>query len=98
MVGEMLAWASADELAGPSPSNSRSDAKAFWKDGFLLYTLMGNGGDFCGMIRPEKRSSLYPLYSEAAFISSSAITASQISPEEGSRRHQGIQGIQPVRG
>jgi cold shock CspA family protein len=48
--GEMLAWASADELLALHLELA-SNAKAFWKDGFLLYTLWAMG-DFCGMIPP----------------------------------------------
>ena len=36
--GEMLAWASADELLAHHLGLA-GDARAFWKDGFLLYTL-----------------------------------------------------------
>jgi hypothetical protein len=56
--GEMLAWASAAELLALHLELT-SDAKAFWKDGFLLYTLWATG-DFCGMLPPRKRSTLYP--------------------------------------
>jgi len=56
--GEILAWASADELLAHHLGLA-SDAKAFWKDGFLLYTLWAMG-DFCRMLPPGKRSSLYP--------------------------------------
>jgi len=58
--GEMLALASPDELLahylklGP-------DAKRFWKDGFLLYTLWAMG-DFCRMCPPGGGSPL-SLYS-----------------------------------
>jgi hypothetical protein len=40
--GEVLAWASADELLALHVELA-SDAKVFWKDGFLLYTLWGMG-------------------------------------------------------
>lgn len=62
--GEMLAWASAEELLA---QHLASDAKAFWKDGFLLYTLWTTG-DFCGMTPPGRRNSLYP-YTRTGFYS-----------------------------
>ena len=68
--GEILAWASADELLAQHLELG-SDAKAFWKDGFLLYTLWATG-DFCGMIPPGRRESFYP-YTRMVFISSSVI-------------------------
>jgi hypothetical protein len=81
--GEMLAWASADELLALHLGLT-SDTKAFWKDGFLLYTLWAMG-DFCGMISSGKRSSLYP-YTRSGFYQFLRDHGSQISPEEGSRR------------
>jgi hypothetical protein len=81
--GEMLAWASADELL-THHLELASDAKAFWKDGFLLYTLWATG-DFCGMIPPGRRSSLYP-YTRTGFYHFLRDHGSQISREEGSRR------------
>jgi hypothetical protein len=62
--GEMLAWASADELLAHHLELA-SNAKAFWKDGFLLYTLWAMG-DFCGIIPHGKRSTLYP-YTRTGF-------------------------------
>jgi len=81
--GEMLAWASPDELLahhlklGP-------DAKRFWKDGFLLYTLWAMG-DFCGMVPPGAGSPLYP-YTRAGFHQFLRDHGSTISPEEADRR------------
>jgi hypothetical protein len=79
--GEMLAWASAEELLA---QHLASDAKAFWKDGFLLYTLWTTG-DFCGMIPPGRRKSLYP-YTRTGFYQFLRDHGSRISPEEASRR------------
>jgi hypothetical protein len=81
--GEILAWASADELLAHHLGLA-SDAKAFWKDGFLLYTLWAMG-DFCRMLPPGKRSSLYP-YTRNGFYQFLRDHGSQISPQEGSRR------------
>jgi hypothetical protein len=81
--GEMLAWASADELLAHHLELA-SDAKAFWKDGFLLYGLWAMG-DFCGMIPSRRRSSLYP-YTRSGFYQFLRDHGSQISPDEGSRR------------
>jgi hypothetical protein len=81
--GEMLAWASADELLAHHLELA-SDAKAFWKDGFLLYALWAMG-DFCGMIPSRRRSSLYP-YTRSGFYQFLRDHGSQISPDEGSRR------------
>jgi hypothetical protein len=81
--GEMLAWASADELLAHHLELA-SDAKAFWKDGFLLYALWAMG-DFCGMIPSRRRSSLYP-YTRSGFYQFLHDHGSQIRPEEGSRR------------
>ena len=79
--GEMLASASADELLA---QHLASDAKAFWKDGFLLYALWATG-DFCGMIPSGTRESLYH-YTRTGFYQFLRDHGSQISPEEGSRR------------
>jgi hypothetical protein len=81
--GEMLTWASADELLAHHLELA-SDAKAFWKDGFLLYTLWAMG-DFCGMIPSGRRSSHYP-YTRTGFYQFLRDHGSQISPEEVSRR------------
>lgn len=81
--GEMLAWASADDLLAYHLELG-CDAKAFWKDGFLLHTLWATG-DFCGMIPPERRSSLYP-YTPTGFYQFLRDHGSQISPEEARRR------------
>src|SRR6201984_637788 len=81
--GEMLAWASADELLAHHLELA-SDAKAFWKDGFLLYTLWATG-DFCGMIAHGGCSTLYP-YTRAGFYQFLRDHGSQIGPEEASRR------------
>jgi hypothetical protein len=81
--GGMLAWASADELLARHLEIA-SDAKAFWKDGFLLYTLWAMG-DFCGMIPPGGCSTLYP-YTRAGFHQFLRDRGSQISPEEATRR------------
>jgi len=81
--GEMLAWASADELLAHHLELA-SDARTFWKDGFLLYTLWAMG-DFCGVIPPGRRSSLYP-YTRSGFYQFLRDHGSQINPKEGSRR------------
>ena len=81
--GEALAWASADELLALHVELA-SDAKVFWKDGFLLYTLWAMG-DFCGMVPPERRSSHYP-YTRTGFYQFLRDHGSQISQEEASRR------------
>ena len=81
--GEMLTWASADELLAHHLELA-SDAKAFWKDGFLLYALWAMG-DFCGMIPSRRRSSLYP-YTRSGFYQFLRDHGSQISPQEGTRR------------
>ena len=80
----MLAWASADELLALHLELTSSDAKSFWKDGFLLYTLWAMG-DFCGMVPPGRRSSHYP-YTRTGFYHCLRDHGSQISPEEASRR------------
>jgi len=46
--GEMLAWASAEELLAYHLELA-ADPKSFWKDGFLLYALWAMS-DFCGMV------------------------------------------------
>jgi hypothetical protein len=79
--GEMLAWASADELLA---QHLASDAKAFWKDGFLLYSLWATG-DFCGMVLHSSGSPVYP-YTRAGFYRFLRDHGAQISPEEASRR------------
>ena len=79
----MLAWASADELLAHHLELA-SNAKAFWKDGFLLYTLRAMG-DFCGIIPHGTRSTLYP-YTRTGFYQFLHDHGSQISPEVGSRR------------
>ncbi|SRR6266480_936742 len=79
----MLAWASADELLALHLELT-SDAKSFWKDGFLLYTLWAMG-DFCGMVPPKRRSSHYP-YTRTGFYQFLRDHGSRISPEEASRR------------
>jgi hypothetical protein len=81
--GETLARASAGELLAHHLEFA-SDAKAFWKDGFLLYTLW-EVGDFCGIIPQEKRTKLYP-YTRIGFYQFLRDHGSQISPEVGSRR------------
>lgn len=81
--GERLAWASAEELLAHHLELA-SDAKAFWKDGFLLYTLWATG-DFCGIIPHEERSTLY-LYTWPGFYQFLHDHGSQISPKVGSRR------------
>jgi hypothetical protein len=80
--GEMLAWASAEELL--AYHLELADAKAFWKDGFLLYALWAMG-DFCGMISPGRDSTLYP-YTRAGFHQFLRDHGSQISPEDATRR------------
>ena len=81
--GEMLAWANADELLAHHVALA-PDAKAFWKDGFILYTLWA-AGDFCGMIASGTRSSFYP-YTRTGFYQFLLDHGSQISPDEASRR------------
>jgi hypothetical protein len=81
--GEALAWASADELLALHVELA-SDAKVFWKDGFLLYRLWAMG-DFCGMVPPERLSSHYP-YTRTGFYQFLRDHGSQMSPEEASRR------------
>jgi hypothetical protein len=81
--GEMLAWASAEELLAYHLELG-CDAKAFWKDGFLLYALWAMG-DFCGMIPPGRGSSLYP-YNRTGFCQFLRDHGSQIRPEEATRR------------
>jgi hypothetical protein len=81
--GEILVWASTDELLAQHLELG-SDAKAFWKDGFLLYTLWATG-DFCGMIPPRRRESFYP-YTRTGFYQFLRDHGSEISPDEGSRR------------
>src|SRR5712672_315532 len=82
-AGEMLAWASTEELLARHLELA-SDTKAFWKDGFLLYTLWAMG-DFCGRIPHCRRRTLYP-YTRTGFYQFLHDHGSQISPEEGSRR------------
>src|SRR5712675_883730 len=78
-AGEMLAWASAEELLARHLELA-SETKAFWKDGFLLYTLWAMG-DFCGMVPPERRLSHYP-YTRTGFCQFLRDHGSQISAEE----------------
>ena len=81
--GETLVWASAEELLAHHLQLA-SYAKAFWKDGFLLYTLWAMG-DFCGIIPQQGRTALYP-YTRTGFYQFLHDHGSQISPEVGSRR------------
>jgi hypothetical protein len=81
--GEMLAWASADELLAHHLELA-SEPKAFWKDGFLLNALWENG-DFCGLIPHQSRSPPYP-YTRTGFYRFLHDHGSQISPEEANRR------------
>ncbi len=82
-AGEVLAWASAEELL-TRHLELASDTKAFWKDGFLLYTLWAMG-DFCGMIPHGRRRTLY-TYTRTGFYQFLHDHGSHISPQEGSRR------------
>jgi hypothetical protein len=82
-AGEILAWASAEELLARHLELA-SDTKAFWKDGFLLYTLWAMG-DFCRIIPRGRRSTLYP-YTQTGFYQFLHDQGSQISRGEGSRR------------
>jgi len=91
--GEMLAWASADELLAHHLELA-SDARTFWKDGFLLYTLWAMG-DFCGVIPPGKAFQSLSLYSER-FLSISPRSRLADQPEGGQPPHQGIPSLQPV--
>jgi hypothetical protein len=81
--GETLAWASAEELLAHHLQLA-SDAKAFWKDGFLLYTLW-EMGDFCRITSQERRTTLYP-YTRTGFNQFLHDHGSQISRAAGSRR------------
>ena len=81
--GEILAWASADELLAHHLELG-SHAKTFWKDGFLLSTLWATG-DFCGMIPHGGCSESYP-YTRAGFYQFLRDHGSRISPEEARRR------------
>jgi hypothetical protein len=81
--GEMLALASAEKLLAHHLELA-SDAKAFWKDGFLLYTLW-EVGDFCGIIPQQRRTTLYP-YTRTGFYQFLRDHGSRISPELASRR------------
>jgi len=81
--GEMLAWASAEELLAYHLELA-ADPKSFWKDGFLLYALWAMS-DFCGMVPPGGCSRSYP-YTRVGFYQFLRDHGSQISPEEVSRR------------
>ena len=81
--GEMLAWAGAEKLLAYHLELG-SDAKAFWKDGFVLYALWATG-DFCGMVLHRGGSPVYP-YTRAGFYQFLRDHGSRISPEEASRR------------
>jgi hypothetical protein len=81
--GDTLAWASAEKLLADHLQLA-SDAKAFWKDGFLLHALWAMG-DFCGITPQERRSTLYP-YTRTGFYQFLRDQGSQISPGVGSRR------------
>ena len=81
--GERLAWASAEELLADH-LRLASNAKAFWKDGFLLYTLW-TMGDFCEIIPQERRTTLYP-YTRTGFYQFLHDHGSEISPEVACRR------------
>jgi hypothetical protein len=81
--GERLAWASAEELL-TDHLRLASNAKAFWKDGFLLHTLW-TMGDFCEIIPQERRTTLYP-YTRTGFYQFLHDHGSEISPEVASRR------------
>ena len=81
--GETLVWGSAEELLAHH-LHLASDAKAFWKDGFLLYTLWAMG-DFCGIIPQQRRTTFYP-YTRPGFYQFLHDHGSQISPAVGSRR------------
>jgi hypothetical protein len=80
---ERLAWASAEELLADH-LRLASDAKAFWKDGFLLHTLWAMG-DFCG-ITPQQGSTTHYSYTKAGFHQFLRDHGSQRSPEAASRR------------
>ena len=81
--GERLAWASAEELLADH-LRLASNAKAFWKDGFLLHTLW-TMGDFCDILPQERRTTLYP-YTRTGFYQFLHDHGSEISPEVASRR------------
>src|SRR5262249_28663290 len=73
--GERLAWASAEELLADH-LRIASDAKSFWKDGFLLHTLWVMG-DFCGVTPQQGRTGFYQFLRDHG---------SQISREAAGRR------------
>ena len=81
--GQTLVWASAEELLADHLQLA-SDAQAFWKDGFLLYTLWAMG-DFCGIIPHQRPTTLYP-YTRTGFYQFLHDHGSQISPAVASRR------------
>jgi len=81
--GERLAWASAEELLADH-LRLASNAKAFWKDGFLLHTLW-TMGDFCEIIPQERRTTLYP-YTRTGFYQFLHDHGSRISPAVASHR------------
>jgi len=83
--GDRLAWASAEKLLADH-LRLASDAKAFWKDGFLLHALWAMG-DFCGIIPQQRRTTFYP-YTRPGFYQFLHDHGSQISPAAGSRRIQ----------
>src|SRR5882757_9590477 len=70
-AGEMLAWASAEELLARHLELA-SDTKAFWKDGFLLYSS-GQWAIFAGLSRTAVVRHSIPILGPAS-TSSSMIT------------------------
>jgi hypothetical protein len=92
-AGEMLAWASAEELL-TRHLELASDTKAFWKDGFLLYTLWAMS-DFCGIIPHGSRTTVYP-YTRTRLLSVPPRSRVADQSAGGQTPHHGIQGVQPV--
>ena len=90
--GEILAWASAEELLAYHLELA-ADRKSFWKDGFVLSTLWAMG-DFCGMVPPGKSSPLYP-YNRVGFYRFLRDHGSQISAGDATRRIKVFRAYNP---
>jgi len=81
--GAALETASAAVLLEQHLKIEREDAKAFWRDGFILFRIWTTG-EFCGMLAAE-RATAYP-YSKDGFYSWLHDHGSHISAAEASRR------------
>ena len=81
--GEMLAWASADELLAHHLELA-ADGKSFWKDGFLLCALWAMG-EFCGM-SPHREGPIHYPYTRVGFHQFLRDHGSPISGNEADRR------------